>query len=472
VAERSQGLQIGAELAKQIVEGYLKSDDVISLGNTNKGEELFTTYEMLKLEEKMMAQVVRLSDRTYHEVSNASIETVLSSKSFATIRQEQRDALLHITQKAGSIQVVRGMAGTGKTYMLTASKVIWEMDGYEVRGISLSGKAVSGLEEAQIRSVTIAKFLSEPQLSSKTVLICDEAGMVGTRQMAEIIELVEKSQAKLILVGDERQLQSIEAGGAFKAISNRVGKAELTEITRQDEEWARKAVHDFADGKALEAVKAYSERGLLTIGRHRTQILQTIISDWKEAGALLNPKDHLILAGSKRDVAALNLKAQQIRLEGDKLEKPSINIKGSLCYEGDRILFTKNSNIFQVKNGMFGTVLTFKDNEITVLLDNKQKRVISLRSNTDSFRKGYDRNDITLGYATTTHKAQGATVAYAYVLTDEAMQNRELSYVQASRAKQLTRIYTTRQEAGEDLTELIRQMNKTAQKSLSIEQTL
>ncbi|MBW4464679.1 MAG: relaxase domain-containing protein [Pegethrix bostrychoides GSE-TBD4-15B] len=469
VAEKSQGLQIGADLAKQIVEGYLKSEDVISLGSI-QGEERFTTYEMRKLEEKMMAQVVSLSDRSHHEVSDSSIETVLSSKSFSTIRQEQQDALLHITQRAGAIQAVRGMAGTGKTYMLTASKVVWEMNGYEVRGISLSGKAVAGLEEAQIKSSTIAKFLSEPGLSSKTVLICDEAGMVGTRQMAEIIDAVESSHAKLILVGDERQLQSIDAGGAFRAISNQVGKAELSEITRQDEEWARQAVHSFADGNAEEGLKAYSERGLVTIGRHRTHTLQTIISDWKEGGALLTPQDHLILAGSKRDVAALNIKAQKTRLESDGIEKVSIKIQGSLCYEGDRIVFTKNSNIFQVKNGMFGTILKIKSNEITVLLDNKQKRVIPLRNQEDSFRKGYDRNDITLGYATTTHKAQGATVAYAYILTDEAMQNRELSYVQASRAKLLTRIYTTKQEAGEELSKLLQQMERTGQKTLSIEQ--
>ena len=470
VAEKSQGLQIGAELAKQIVEAYLKSEDVISLGSI-QGEERFTTYEMRKLEEKMMAQVVSLSDRSHHEVSGSSIETVLSSKSFSTIRDEQRDALLHITQRAGAIQVVRGMAGTGKTYMLTASKVVWEMDGYEVRGISLSGKAVSGLEEAQIKSSTIAKFLSEPVLSSKTVLICDEAGMVGTQQMVEIIDAVESSHAKLILVGDERQLQSIDAGGAFRAISNQVGKAELTEITRQDEEWARQAVHNFADGNAEEGLKAYSERGLVTIGRHRTHTLQIIISDWKEGGALLNPQDHLILAGSKRDVAALNLKAQKTRLESDGIEKVSIKIQGSLCYESDRIVFTKNSNIFQVKNGMFGTILKIKSNEITVLLDNKQKRVIPLRNQADSFRKGYDRTDIMLGYATTTHKAQGATVAYAYILTDEAMQNKELSYVQASRAKLLTRIYTTKQEAGEELSKLLQQMKRTGQKTLSIEQT-
>lgn len=470
VAEESQGRTIGADLAQKIVKGYLKSEDVIPLEQA-QGEARFTTYEMFKLEEQMMHQVTGLNDQKAYPVQQEVIQAVLSSKDFITIRDEQKKALLHITEN-GAIKVVRGMAGTGKTYMLTASKVIWELSGYEVRGISLSGKAVAGLEEAQIQSTTIAKFLSDngQELTSRTVLICDEAGMVGTRQMAKIIDAVKRSNAKLILTGDERQLQAIEAGGAFKAIANQVGQAELTEITRQKDTWARQAIHEFADGDAEQGLKAYTDRGLLTIGRHRSHIIQRIISDWRDNGALSHPQDHLILAGSRRDVTALNLKAQKERFKEQEPEQGSTKIHGSVCYEGDRIVFTKNSKIFQVKNGMFGTVLKIKPHEITVLLDNNQKRVITLRNQTDSWRKGYARDDITLGYATTTHKAQGATVAYAYVLTDETMQNRELSYVQASRAKFLTRLYTTQQEAGEDLRELIRQMNRTTQKSLAIEQ--
>jgi Ti-type conjugative transfer relaxase TraA len=470
VAQESQGRGIGADLVQSIVQGYLKSEDVVSLGQSHN-EERFTTHEMLQIEEMMMSQVIAMSDRLTHLVHPATVQTVLNSNAFSTIREEQRKALLHIVERPGAVQVVRGMAGTGKTYMLTASKAVWEMDGYDVRGVCLSGKAVAGLEEAGISSETIAKFLGdkEQKLTDRTVIICDEAGMVGTRQMSQIIDAVNCSRAKLILVGDERQLQSIGAGGAFKAIANRIGQAELREITRQKEEWAREAVHNFADGDAQRGLKAYTERGLLTIGRHRTHAINKIISDWRDGGGTLNPKDHLILAGSNRDVSALNLKAQKERRLGQALKGDQVKIQGSFCYPGDRIVFTKNSKIFQVKNGMFATVLKVKDQGITVKLDNQQKRVIKLRNQSDSWKKGYARDDITLGYATTTHKAQGATVLYAYVLTDEAMQDRELSYVQASRAKLVTRLYTTQQEVGEEFTELSRQMNRTRQKGLAIE---
>lgn len=474
VAEESQGRGIGADLVQGITRGYLRSDDVIKLLPL-KQENRYTTREHLALEEQMLQQVLNRTAYTAHNVSNLSLTTVLSSQAFSTIRPEQKDALLHITQRPGSVQVVSGMAGVGKTYLLSAAKAAWEMEGYEVKGIALAGKAAEGLQTGSgIESSTIASFLMEQakgkRLTQRTVLVCDEAGMVSTRQLAKIVSLVEGAGAKLILVGDAKQLQSIEVGGAFKVLGEQLGEAKLNQITRQQEEWAKTAVHHFAEGNAEAGLKQYSERGLLHIATHKASAIKKLLSHWKEGG-IEHPAEHVILAGNGRDVATLNLKAQELRLKSGHVTEAGFKIHGNFCHIGDRIVFTRNSLLFGVKNGTFATVINHEPllQQIIVRLDNGKLKTVKLRNSTASWKEGYSTDDISLGYATTTHKAQGETVKFAYVLTDEAMQDRELSYVQVSRAKLQTRIYTTRHEAGEHEKELSRKMSRSRQKQMAFE---
>lgn len=169
-----------------------------------------------------------------------------------TLNLEQRNALYNVTQEQGAIKVVSGMAGTGKTTLHKSAREVWEAQGFTVQGAALAAVAAKGLEEgAGIKSATIARMLldfenGKTKLTPHTVLVVDEAGMVGTRQMARLIDEVSKAGATLIFVGDEKQLQPIEHGAPFKAIGDRLGRSELTDIKRQRDEWAREAVKDFA----------------------------------------------------------------------------------------------------------------------------------------------------------------------------------------------------------------------------------
>jgi ATP-dependent exoDNAse (exonuclease V) alpha subunit len=307
VAEAAPGRGINGDLVREIARGYLRSQEVVAL-QAVKHEKRYTTVEFLSTEERMMNQVLSLKDTASHPVQDSTIQEVLSTERFLTIKSEQRNALLHITQTPGSVQVVSGMAGTGKTYMLAAAKNIYEAEGYEVKGIALAGKAAQGLAEgAGIESTTIAKFLNDLQsgelsLSRKTIVICDEAGMVSTQKLATIVDAIAMAGAKLVLVGDARQLQPIEAGGAFRVLGEKLGEAELREITRQLEAWAREAVHYFAAGHAEAALKAYAEQGLVHVSTHRTGAISKILNHWKAGGGTQSPEEHLILASTRKDV--------------------------------------------------------------------------------------------------------------------------------------------------------------------------
>src|SRR3546814_205287 len=175
---------------------------------------------------------------------------------------EQRGALAHITGDKGLASVV-GYAGSGKSAMLGVAREAWEAQGYQVRGAALSGIAAENLEGGSaIASRTIASMEYQWEqgrelLGPRDVLVIDEAGMIGTRQMECVLSHAEQAGAKVVLVGDPEQLQAIEAGAAFRAVTERHGWAEITEIRRQCEDWQSDATMALATGRAGEGIHDY-----------------------------------------------------------------------------------------------------------------------------------------------------------------------------------------------------------------------
>ena len=298
----------------------------------------------------------------------------------------------------------------------------------------------------------------EISLSHRTVLVIDEAAMVPTRLMYDLFKKVLQESAKIILVGDTEQLQSIEAGGAFLAFSKHLGAAQLTEIQRQEEPWARQAVKDFHKGDAAEGLKAFAAQGLLTISDDRTVARRELITAWSSEGVAA-PTDNIILAATRQDVRLLNRDAQEERAKAFKLGKRSVLHEGGRFYQGDRVVITKNSRIIGVRNGDLGTVKDIDGKKIVIELD----RGVTARINLDNF------NHAQLGYAITTHKAQGITAKNAFVLGGGVMTDKHQAVVQVSRARGKTRVFIERAQAG-GLAQISRQMSRSNKKELAIEQ--
>ena len=455
-AEAGQGRGIGIDEVLKGVETYLNTE-AINLGKI-RGENYYTTPEIIALETKMLLQVEDLKSRAQVTTERGTISIP------AILNAEQKQALFAITQGENSISAVSGMAGTGKTTILQTAREYWEAQGFEVRGAALAAVPAKKLQqEIGIESATIAATLIQIEngslkLTPKTVLVLDEAGMIGTNQMAQLINEVHRSRAKIVMVGDEKQLQPIEHGAPFKEIGNRIGKTELTEIVRQRDEWARQSVKDFAFGNAQEGLKAYAERGLLIVSENRKEAINRLINDWDSTRSQ-SGKDSLIIAGTRAEAFALNRKAQSKREEAGELKKESIRVNGENLHINDRVIFTRNSKKYGVNNGDLGTVRGIEPvtRHLIVKLDNGERVNIPTAV--------YQHID--LGYAITTHKGQGKTVDNAFVLAGGSMQDRELSYVQMSRSRHETKIYIEKSDAGETLTELSKQMNKSRQKEMA-----
>lgn len=459
-AESAQARGIDSDAVRASVkERIAKSDELVYLGKIDH-EKRYTTKEMLETEQKMIATVQAMRKETLGLKVDVAIKRDLSL--------EQKMALLHITEDPGKVKVVSGMAGTGKTTLMAEGRKAWEASGYTVIGASLSGKAAQGLEDgAGIKSTTLHKTLLDIEkgklkLDDKTIFVIDEAGMVGTRQMVKVVDEVKKANAKLVLVGDEKQLQPIEAGAPFRAIGEAVGKVELKDIRRQRDEKDRKAVLDVVAGDSQKALHSYAERGLLTVSDDREKAINALIEDWKKDG-VANPKGTLIITGTRLETSILNKKAQAERELQGQLQGESITIGNDRFFENDRVMITKRSPYFRVNNGDVGTIERIDQGRglMVVALDGGEGRKATIPY------KEFEH--VKLGYVGTTHKFQGATDERCFVLIGGQMQDRELSYVQVSRARGETRLYTHKGEVSDTTAALARQMNKSRQKGMAIE---
>ena len=327
--------------------------------------------------------------------------------------------------------VVVGHAGTGKSAMLGVAREAWEAAGYEVRGVALSGIAAENLESGSgISSRTIASMehgweRGRDMLTARDVLVIDEAGMVGTRQLERVLSHAAEAGAKVVLVGDIRQLQSIEAGAAFRSIHERHGGAEIDEVRRQREDWQRDATRDLANGKIGHALGAYRAHGMVHEARTREQARGDLIERWDRDRQFAPDRSRIILTHTNDEVRALNEAARErIRAAGDLGDEMHVTVeRGARNFaSGDRVMFLQNERGLGVKNGTLGTVEQVSAQSLTVQTDDRRSVRFDLK----------DYNKIDHGYAATIHKAQGMTVDRTHVLATPGM-DAHGSYVALSR---------------------------------------
>jgi len=426
----------------------------------------YSTKEMIAVERQMADSADRMAESRTFGVSRRNVEQAIADRPF--LAEEQRQAVRHITSPE-RIEAVVGIAGAGKSTMLGAARQAWEAQGYQVMGAALAGKAAEGLEESSgIRSRTLASWersweRGRDVLSARTVLVIDEAGMVGSRQLSRVLAEADRAGAKVVLVGDPEQLQPIGPGAAFRAVAERAGFVELGEIRRQREGWQREASVDFARHRTTEGLAAYAERGAV---RFEGAAQQAIIGDLIADMDARPDGSRLVLAHRRVDVTELNDAIRTVRqgrgeLRGEHLYQTT---EGERAFAaGDRLLFRENNRDLAVKNGMLGTVERAEPGRLEVRLDNAngsgQGRRVSVSM--------ADYAAVDHGYATTIHKAQGATVDRTYVLASGTM-DRHLTYVAMTRHRDAVTLYAGRDEF-KDVDALSARLSRTGLKEATLD---
>lgn len=459
---------VSAEQFQLIYEKLKAHADLVYLGQDDQQRDRYTTKGMLDIEAGMIEAVLHQVGMSTHSVAEHCVRSAIAGKALS---EEQIAALNHITGKESLASIV-GYAGTGKSYLLGAAREAWEKAGYQVQGLTLSGIAAESLEAGSgIASRTVASKLwhwerdREP-LSSKDILVIDEAGMLGSRQLAKIIEAANQAHAKLVLVGDPEQLQAIEAGAAFRAIIERTGFAEMTEIRRQKVQWQKEATQCFASQKTKEGLLAYEKHHYVHAFSTEEQAIQTMVEHWDEVRSQEPQHSQIMLAYTRDEVRFLNEKARALHHAQKELgqDHEIETARGKRVFaEKDRVYFLRNENQeLKVKNGTLGTIEKIEQEFITIRLDQTTHHPPrSVIVNLETY------NDLDHGYAATVYKAQGITVDRTYILASKYF-DRHSTYVAMSRHRESADIYYS-QEHYPDFGKFVTQMSRERLKDISLD---
>ena len=457
----------GIDQFNQVMGAMRRAPNLVELGKDARGDNRFTTQQMIEAEQRLHRAAELMAQRERHEVHDRDREAALARAEARglVLSGEQADALVHVTD-GRDLGIVVGHAGTGKSAMLGVAREAWEAAGYDVRGVALSGIAAENLESGSgIASRTIASMEHGWQqgrdvLTTRDVLVIDEAGMVGTRQLERVLSHASQADAKVVLVGDPQQLQSIEAGAAFRSIHERHGAAEIGEVRRQREDWQRNATRDLANGKIGIALDAYCSRGMVHGAQSRARARSDLIDRWDRDRQASPGGNRIILTHTNDEVRALNEAARErMRAAGDLGDEVGVAVeRGARNFAGgDRVMFLQNERGLGVKNGTLGTIEQISAQSMTVRTDDGRSVHFDL--------KDYDRIDH--GYAATIHKAQGMTVDCAHVLATPGM-DAHSSYVALSRHRDGVDLHYGRDDfANQD--RLVRTLSRDRAKDMALD---
>lgn len=447
LVRRYTGLAPNDPRAAALCDAVLTAPDLMRISSDLEGPARYTTRSLFECE-------VRLAKTA--ELLGRRLGPAPAGGDLRGLSAQQKRAARHLLG-GPDLVALEGVAGAGKTYLLARVCAAFEGDGRRVRGLALSAIVARNLgHETGMPAQTVASFLKdlarpEPYapLQRGDVLVLDEAGLVGSRQLEAIVRHVERAKAKLVLVGDTRQLQSIEAGAAFRALVQRHGAARLDEVRRQSRPRDRDASADFAKGKTAKALQHYRQSGAFVPRGSQCDAMRALVFDWLQGRRL--GLSQLILAHRRADAGELNRLAR-LALRAEGLLGTDVSVSVSVLEEvagvaierretrafavGDDILFTRNEFALGVQNGATGRLTAIKPGgEFRVTF--ADGRVIALHPSAYPY--------LEQGYAMTVHKAQGATVDRAYVLASHSF-DAHLSYVAMTRHRDSARLYFAEDE--------------------------
>jgi len=455
----------GKEQFDQVIGAVRASPELVALGKDGRDQERFTSRDMIAVEARLERAGDELAGRGEHGVADRHRDAAIGAAEGRglVLSGEQRDAFDHVTGNAGLASVV-GYAGSGKSAMLGVAREAWEGQGYTVRGAALSGIAAENLEGGSgIQSRTIASLehawgQGREQLSPRDVLVVDEAGMIGSRQMERVLSQARDAGAKVVMVGDPEQLQAIEAGAAFRGVTKRHGAAEITEIRRQREDWQRDATRALATGRTGEAIHAYDGKGMVHAADTREQARGELVDGWDRARQAEPGKSRIILTHTNAEVQSLNGEARdRLRASGDLGDDVTVKAeRGERQFAtGDRVMFLRNERGMGVKNGTLATIERVSPEGMGVRLD-------------DGRGVAFDTKDyahVDHGYAATFHKSQGVTVDRAHVLATPGM-DRHSAYVGMSRHRDEVQLHYGRDDFT-DQRQLVRALSRDRGKDMA-----
>jgi ATP-dependent exoDNAse (exonuclease V) alpha subunit len=306
-------------------------------------------------------------------------------------------------------------------------------------------------------------------------LVVDEAGQLSSTVLQKLTHCAYQAQCKLILTGEDKQLDAINRGGSLRYLSNPevIGAQRIENIRRQRSSWARDVVADFRDGKAERALKVLEQKNCLHYSKDREATKANLVKQWHDYQKSHPHKESLVIAHRWDDVKELSNAIRDIHISEGRVGQENISLVCSVAdkrfntafSKGDRIKFCRNDyKSLGVSNGTLGTIesirsLQNKDTEFSINVDDGRK--VNFLASDYADDKG---THLCLAYALTVYSSQGTTIdGNTFVYYTKGM-DRANTYVAASRHRDESHIFCSRHEIDECIPDSCRDMSKLAGK--------
>lgn len=414
-----------------VIDRVLASRQVVPLiGLVGAHEQAYATAEVLATEAAIAQVIGRLADRSVPRLDPVDVDAPIEFDEDGlgrVLTTGQVAAVRTVCSSGRAVDVIIGVAGSGKTTALDTASDALDAAGYRVLGTSTSGQAARTLNtEAGINSRTLTSLLwrldhHQLTLDPHTVVILDEAAMTADAELLRLAVGIERAGAKLVLVGDQRQLSAIGPGGTIDAVLERHPEivTVLDDNVRQRDPAERAALAELRSGSVPAGVDWYARAGRTTTAPTRTQALAAMVDEW--ATDITAGHHTALLAWRRQDVADLNRLArarydQLGHLHGEDLIAPG----GRAYAAGDQVVTLAPNQPARLVTSQQLTITAVDPDNQAIVVRTDDGRQIAL------FAEAIDRKHLDHAYALTIHRSQGATYDRAHVYADGG--GRELGY--------------------------------------------
>jgi len=457
----AQPLLVGADRVLQLADEFLASPHVVRL--TTGDEPLFTTVEMLRLQEQIAARFRKGLHRGSHLVGDEPLAAAIERHPHLTA--EQRRLVTGWCQSGHRFQSAIGRAGTGKTTTVAACADAWRAAGFRVVGAAVKGEAARTLAAATgIECETVAWYLAhtDPQklpLDARTILVVDEASTLHDRALDTLMTMAAETGAAVRLIGDPAQHGAIAAGGMFRVLCERheLDTPELTTTHRIQNPHDRAAAEALREGRVDEAFDLLASAGHLHVVGDDLTMYRQVLGRWWDAHR--EGLDHPMVDRRNSTRRQLNRLAHLLRRVNGELGGDDLTATGDRTFAvGDRVtarapnrsLHVAGDRRAYVRNGALGTVVATSQHPdesardtITVAFDGIGNIDLP-RGFFDHHRTAAGRMEVGIdhAYALTSYAVQGSTRSVSTSRVD-ATATRAETYVDITRGRQENHLYLT-----------------------------
>jgi Ti-type conjugative transfer relaxase TraA len=456
------GYGVVGDEAAGLIDRALANPETIPLFDPETGKrlDLYTTKTARSQEQDILDAAEKLLKRKATPKQLQKLMADMPGRvSAMTFSPEQKLAYEHLLL-SGRLAIARGIAGAGKSHVIKGAVASFEAAGFRVVALAPTNTVVATMAAegfAYANTLHSERYRMEhlrrgwTSWNANTVVIVDEAGMIDSGMKEWLVKKADETGARLILVGDEAQLTSVERGGMFAILKHRFGAAELKEVRRQQDHWAKQASLDLSEGRIADALAAYNERGRIHWSADPDRAMQALVLRWAKDQLADATTPRFVYVATNAVANALNNRLQKVRF-GEREDFLTFDCdRGRIrVYPEDRAQFHATDKRLGILNGQAGKIVSMVPDKIIVETD---------AGTTISF----DPTAFTgwgLGYCGTVYRGQGKTLPKTYALYDHVRAwSARSTYVALTRHRSEFDLFVPKTLA-RDLDQLGRQMSR------------